>query len=78
MDDPSKDLIPTEDEIRAILSVAQTNPTKLPAAMLRVQIARLVSIMFKRMSKKLSKEADELQKSIDKAIGKNPDNDVPK
>jgi len=69
-DDSSKDLIPTEDEIREILSVAQTDPTKIPAVMLQVQITRLVSIMFKRMSKKLSKEADELQKSIDKAIGK--------
>ncbi|MFC2002115.1 hypothetical protein ACFLUZ_06425 [Chloroflexota bacterium] len=78
MDDPGKGLIPTEDEIRTILSVAQTDPMELPAAMLQVQIARLISIMFKRMSKKLSKEADELQKSINKAIGKNPDNDVPR
>ena len=72
-------LMPSEAEIRAMLSqIAQEDIGKLPAAMLQVQIARLVSIMFKMMSKKVSKEADKLQKSIDKAIGKNPDNDVPK
>ena len=49
----SNNLLPTENEARAILSVAQTDPTKLPAIMLRVQIARLVSIMFERLSKKL-------------------------
>ena len=65
--DPLKDLVPSESEVRnIIIQIMQTSPTQLPIVLLRIKLAQL---MLKAIDK-LRNDLDESIKHLENQINK--------
>ncbi len=73
MTDNSKDLIPSEDEIRQILAQlsqaqARQDPKNLPVAILQAWVGQAMIKAFNKISNEYDKSSNEFRAEMEKAI----------
>jgi ribosomal protein S24E len=62
-------LLPTEDDIRNILSqVMQTDPRQIPVAMLQIWFGHHMLRIFNRLEDEVDKSVEEFKSELEKAI----------
>ena len=66
MSDQSKDLIPSEDEIRQILAqTMKENPSRYPVVVLQIELARLMVKFLDKLKEEFNESIRRLEDSID-------------